>query len=130
MSCGISFVIPGETFLTFLLLCNLFSMVGAIIVDKIAITKVVVVMAVVMIMIMMVIAFWLHCFVAGFMKAASSFLYESIIRHPQVLHALRGVRFKGTYCGAVSRMPSYHPPHPTPLYTSSVRDSMIFISPV
>jgi hypothetical protein len=113
MSCGISFVIPGETFLflTFLLLCNLFSMFGAIMLDKIAIAKVVVVMAVVMIMIMMVMAFWLHYYVAGFMKAASSFLYESIIRHPQVLHALRGVRFKGAYCGAVSRMPSYrHPP--------------------
>lgn len=35
---------------------------------------------------------------SGFMKSATSFLFESLVRHPQILHALRGVRYKETGC--------------------------------
>jgi len=48
----------------------------------------------------------------GFMKSASSFLYESLIRHPLVLHALRGVRFKETGCYLPQRVNQEPPVHP------------------
>lgn len=39
-----------------------------------------------------------HFTIAGFMKAGTSFLYDSLTKHPQIIHALRGVVFKETGC--------------------------------
>lgn len=36
--------------------------------------------------------------IPGFMKAGTSFVYDALSKHPQVLTALRGVVFKETGC--------------------------------
>lgn len=39
-----------------------------------------------------------HFVIPGFMKAGTSFLYDALTRHPQIVHALKGVVFKETGC--------------------------------
>lgn len=39
-----------------------------------------------------------HFTIAGFMKSGTSFLFDSLTKHPQIVHALRGVVFKETGC--------------------------------
>lgn len=46
----------------------------------------------------------LHFVIPGFMKAGSSFIYETLVGHPLVVRALRGTQFKETGCYLPQRM--------------------------
>lgn len=62
-----------------------------------------------------------HFVIPGFMKAGSSFLFETLVGHPLIVRALRGAQFKETGCYLAQRM--------TPPLVSSRMNCFPFVEP-